>query len=157
MASAIEFGRPYWILHPVSCHTPEAAATTVSKCSWGWTQKASETCRALLQLLINIMPSCIGLVLYIYFNWILTPVRRKGMLKIRYSNLYVKAGIWCAAASRPALGTNSSLQPVDNGWNFREFRKIGACARPLTVMYCRASNERNFASTPYQTFSCHSA
>ena len=42
------------------------AATTVSKCSCGWTQKASETCRALLQLLINILPSCITLVLYIY-------------------------------------------------------------------------------------------
>jgi len=42
---AIDLGRPYWILHPVSCHTPEAA-TTVSKCSRGWTQKASETCRA---------------------------------------------------------------------------------------------------------------
>ena len=26
-----DLGRPYWILHPVSCHTPEAA-TTVSKC-----------------------------------------------------------------------------------------------------------------------------
>ena len=24
-----DLGRPYWILHPVSCHTPEAA-TTVS-------------------------------------------------------------------------------------------------------------------------------
>jgi len=30
------------------------------------TQKASETCRVLLQLLINILPSCITLVLYIY-------------------------------------------------------------------------------------------
>ena len=49
-----------------ACHTPEAA-TTVFKCSWGWTQKASETCRALLQLLINILPSCITLVLYIYY------------------------------------------------------------------------------------------
>ena len=29
-------------------------------------QKASETCRALLQLLINILPSFITLVLYIY-------------------------------------------------------------------------------------------
>jgi len=33
---AIDLGRPYWIFHPVSCHTPEAA-TTVSKGSWGWT------------------------------------------------------------------------------------------------------------------------
>ena len=49
-AEAIDLGRPYWILHPVPCHTPKAA-TTVSKCSWGWTQKASETCRVLLQLL----------------------------------------------------------------------------------------------------------
>ena len=55
-AEAIDLGRPYWILHPVSCHTPEAA-TTVSKCFWGWTQKASETCRVLLQLLINILPT----------------------------------------------------------------------------------------------------
>ena len=31
-AEAIDLGRPYWILHPVSYHTPEAA-TTVSKCS----------------------------------------------------------------------------------------------------------------------------
>ena len=29
---AIDLGRPYWILHHVSCHTPEAA-TTVFKCS----------------------------------------------------------------------------------------------------------------------------
>jgi len=29
-------------------------------------KKASETCRALLQLLINVLPSCITLVLYIY-------------------------------------------------------------------------------------------
>ena len=64
-AEAIDLGSPYWILHPVSCHTPEAV-TTVFKCSWGWTQKASETCRVLLQLLINILPSCITLVLYIY-------------------------------------------------------------------------------------------
>jgi len=28
----IDLGRPYWILHPVSCHTPEVA-TTVFKCS----------------------------------------------------------------------------------------------------------------------------
>jgi len=45
----------------VSCHTPEAV-TTVFKCSWGWTQKASETCRAVLQLLINILPRCTTLV-----------------------------------------------------------------------------------------------
>ena len=62
---AIDLGRPYWILHPVSCHTADAV-TTVFKCSWGWTQKASETCRVILQLLINILSSCITLVLYIY-------------------------------------------------------------------------------------------
>ena len=28
----IDLGRPYWIPHPVSCHTPEAV-TTVFKCS----------------------------------------------------------------------------------------------------------------------------
>jgi len=64
-AEAIDLGRPYWILHPISSHIPEAA-TTVFKCSWGWTQKASETCRVLLKLLINILPSCITLVLYIH-------------------------------------------------------------------------------------------
>jgi len=52
-------------LYLAACHTPEAA-TTVPKCSWGWTQKASGTCRVLLQLLINILPSCITLFLYIY-------------------------------------------------------------------------------------------
>jgi len=51
-----------------ACHTPEAA-TTVSKYPWGRTQKASETCRALLQLLINTLPSCITLVLYMYGPW----------------------------------------------------------------------------------------
>jgi hypothetical protein len=65
-AEATDLGRPYWILHPVSWHTPEAA-TTVFKYSWGWRQKASETCRVILQLLINILPSCIALVLYIYW------------------------------------------------------------------------------------------
>ena len=54
-------------LYLAACHTPEAV-TTVFKCSWGWTQKASETCRVLLQLLINILPSCITLVLYIYYD-----------------------------------------------------------------------------------------
>jgi len=66
-AEAIDLGRPYWILHPVSYHTPEAV-TTVFKCSWGWTQKSSETCRVLLQLLINILPSCIALVFFIYIT-----------------------------------------------------------------------------------------
>ena len=53
-------------LYLAACHTPEAV-TTVFKCSWGWAQKASETCRVLLQLLINQLPSCITLVLYIYY------------------------------------------------------------------------------------------
>ena len=66
-AEAIDLGRPFWILHPISCHTPEAV-TTVFKCSWGWTQKASETCRVLFHLLINILSSCIMLV----FLYILT-------------------------------------------------------------------------------------
>ena len=68
IAEAIDLRRPYWILHLVSCHTPDAV-TTVFKCSWGWTQKVSEMCRVLLQLLINILPSRIMLVLYIYINW----------------------------------------------------------------------------------------
>jgi len=51
-----------WIPKPVSCHSPEAAST-ISKCSWRWTQKASETCRGVLQLQINLLPSCITLVL----------------------------------------------------------------------------------------------
>jgi hypothetical protein len=42
---------------------------------WGWTQKASETCTVILQLLINILLSCITLVLYIYFKF-LRPVCR---------------------------------------------------------------------------------
>jgi len=61
-AEAIDLGCPHWILHPISCHTPEAA-TTVFKCSSGWMQKASKTCRVLLQLLINTRPSYITLVL----------------------------------------------------------------------------------------------
>jgi hypothetical protein len=65
-AEDIDLGRSYWILHPISCLTPEAV-TTVFKCSWRWRQIASETCRVLLQLLINILPSCITLVLYIYY------------------------------------------------------------------------------------------
>jgi hypothetical protein len=64
-AESTDLGRPYWILHPISWHTAEAA-TTVFKYSWGWTQKASETRRIILQLLINILPSCIALVPYIY-------------------------------------------------------------------------------------------
>jgi hypothetical protein len=81
-AEAIDLGRSYWILQPISCHTPEAV-TTVFKCSWGWTQIASETCRMLLQLIINILPSCITLVLYIY---ILTYDARK--IKHKMSDLY---------------------------------------------------------------------
>ena len=59
---------PCWIPHPVSCHSPEAA-TTVSKLSRRWTQKASKTCRAILHLQINILPSCITLVLFIYISF----------------------------------------------------------------------------------------
>jgi len=33
-------------LYLAACHKPEAV-TTVFKCSWGWTQKASETCRVM--------------------------------------------------------------------------------------------------------------
>jgi hypothetical protein len=55
-----------WILPPVSWHTSEAA-TTVFKYYWGWTQETSETCRVILQLLLNILPTCIALVLYIYW------------------------------------------------------------------------------------------
>jgi hypothetical protein len=62
-AEAIDLGHPYWILHPASCQTPEAV-TTVFKCSWGWTQIASETCRLLLQLLINILPSSLYILTY---------------------------------------------------------------------------------------------
>jgi hypothetical protein len=54
------------LFHSISCQTPEAV-TIVFKCSWGWTQIASETCRVVLQLLINILPSCISLVIYIYW------------------------------------------------------------------------------------------
>jgi len=49
-------------LYLAACHSPEAAST-ISKCFWRWTQKASETCTAILQLQINILPSCITLVL----------------------------------------------------------------------------------------------
>jgi len=52
-------------LYLAACHSPEDA-TTISKCSWRWKQKASEICRAILQLQINILPSCITLVLFIY-------------------------------------------------------------------------------------------
>jgi hypothetical protein len=64
-AESIDPGRPYWTLHLISCQTPDAV-TTVFECSWGWKHIASETCRVVLQLLINILPSCITLVLYIY-------------------------------------------------------------------------------------------
>ena len=73
---AIDLG-PCWIPHPGSCHSPEAAST-VSKCSWRWTQKASETCRAILQLQINILPSWITLVLFIYILYISLLPRRLG-------------------------------------------------------------------------------
>ena len=65
---------PCWIPHPISCHSPEAAST-ISKCSWGWTQKASETCTAILQLQINILPNCITLVLFIYTTFFLITFR----------------------------------------------------------------------------------
>ena len=61
----------------VASHSPEAA-TTVSKCSWRWTQKASETRRTILQLQINILPNCIRLVLL----YILTYDARKPKQKI---------------------------------------------------------------------------
>ena len=64
-------------LYLAACHSPEAAST-VSKCSWRWTQKASETCRAILQLQIHILPRCIMLVLL----YILTYDARKPKHKI---------------------------------------------------------------------------
>jgi len=54
-------------LYLAACHTPEPV-TTVFKCSWGWTQKASETCRVILQLLIKLLPSCITMVFFIYIR-----------------------------------------------------------------------------------------
>jgi len=58
-------------LYLAACHSPETA-TTVSKCSWRWMQKASETCRAVLQLQINLLPSCITLVLFcIHYSYLL--------------------------------------------------------------------------------------
>ena len=65
-------------LYIAAYHSPEAAST-VSKSSWRWTQKASETCRAILQLQINILPSCITLLLL----YILTYDARKPKHKTR--------------------------------------------------------------------------
>ena len=55
-------------LYLAACHSPEAAST-VSKCSWRRTQKASETCRAILQLQTNILPSSITLVRLYILSW----------------------------------------------------------------------------------------
>ena len=72
-------------LYLAACHTPEAA-TTVFKCSWGWTQKASETLRVILQLLINILPSCITLVLYIY--------QYTGKLKLKFDFAFAETELY---------------------------------------------------------------
>ena len=48
--------------------------------------KASETCRALLQLLINILPSCITLVLYIYY--VMADIRTETLI-FKLSNTHV--------------------------------------------------------------------
>ena len=90
--------KSYFVLYtPVSCHSPEAAST-ISKCSWRWTQNASETCRAILQLQINILPSCITLVL-----------------------LYILLTlIWITIASRDsAVGTVNGLRAGDTWIVFR--------------------------------------
>ena len=79
-------------LHPISCHTPEAA-TTVFKCSWGWTRKASETCTVILQLLINILPSCITLVLYIYLYYVLPYVIYSVLFHAFFNVLYTSCVI----------------------------------------------------------------
>ena len=63
---SIQLGRPRSMASALS-HI--VYRTIVFKCSWGWTQKASETCRVLLQLLINVLPSCIkvgSLCIYMY-------------------------------------------------------------------------------------------
>ena len=78
-------------LYLAACHSPEAAST-ISKCSWGWTQKASETCRAILQLQINILPSCITLVLL----YILTYDARKLKHKILGTVVITNAISWPA-------------------------------------------------------------
>ena len=77
-------------LYLAACHTPEAA-TTVFKCSWGWTQKESETCRVLLQLLKNILPSCITLVLYTYIN---NSFSSSGKIGESQQANYRQASIW---------------------------------------------------------------
>ena len=75
-------------LYLAACHSPEAAST-VSKYSWRWTQKASETCRAILQIQINILPSCITLVLYIYIFY---SKRLQHLLSMHAHPLIFRAG-----------------------------------------------------------------
>ena len=51
-------------LYLAACHSPEAAST-ISKCSWRWTQKASETCIAVKNK-HNAQLYHVGSFIYIY-------------------------------------------------------------------------------------------
>ena len=117
-AEAINLGRPYWILDPVSCHTPEAV-TTVFKCSWGWTQKASETCRVMLQILINVLPSCIMLVLYIHEECTLHPKMTSWTscvtLKFPHKPLRSQIAIWITLHIN-AIRNIECLNYVERTW-----------------------------------------
>ena len=75
---AIDLGHPVGYLTPSHVTHQRLLLQFLSAPEDG-TQKASETCRAILQLLINILPSCITLVLFIY---ILTYDARKPKHKI---------------------------------------------------------------------------
>jgi hypothetical protein len=81
--------------------------------SWGWTQKTSETCRVILQLLINILPSCITLVLYIYWH-----DARK--LKHKINRIYIIA--FCL----PGWVKELAVPLYEGGYNmlFRSYKHI---------------------------------
>ena len=77
-AEAIDLGRPYWILHPFSCHITEAA-TTVFKCSWVWKQKASETCRVIFAVTnkqyCQVASRWFFIYIYIYIYIYIIPIK----------------------------------------------------------------------------------
>jgi hypothetical protein len=150
MSYCVNVGRPYWILHPVSCHTPKAA-TRVFSYSWGWTQKASETCRVILQWVINFLPSCNALVLYIY--WLMM----HGNSNIKNKKLFIFLKRWRSSRCKKcdtiillfsvhyrcptisATATLSNEEAEENAthmWPRKE-------TRHLNLLFCRHRRPRN--------------
>ena len=120
-------------LYLAACHSPEFAST-VSKCSWRWTQKASETCTAILQLQINILSSCITLVLL----YILTYDARKPKHKSN-NGLQFTSPLWPNKLKELAIETQ--FAPIGHPQSYPSEGRMKETGK-LRKIYCHQPHRK---------------